>query len=98
MDDNSNGKMVPHKVLHCFPLTHHLKRMYSCIHTAKEIRWHYTDRPNEEGMLHHPADRKAWKDFDYNFSSFANKPRNVRLGLAANDFNPFGNMSQFYSM
>ncbi|GKA92067.1 hypothetical protein Tco_0813992, partial [Tanacetum coccineum] len=29
---------------------------------------------------------------------FAKEPRNVRLGLAADGFNPFGNLSQAYSM
>ena len=49
-------------------------------------------------MLRHPADGKAWKDFDYNFPAFVNEPRNVILGLVADGFNPFGNMSLSYSM
>ena len=98
VNDNSNQKMVPHKVLCYFLLTPCLKRLYGCRHTAKEMRWHYIDRPNEEGVLHHPANGKAWKDFDCNFLAFANEPRNVKFGLAANSFNPFGNMSLSYSM
>ena len=43
-------------------------------------------------------DGKAWKDFDSNFPGFVNELRNVRLGLAADGFNPFGNMSLSYSM
>ena len=98
VDDNNKGKMVPHKVLRYFPLASRLKHLYGCRHTAKKMRWHYTDRPKEEGVLRHPVDGKAWKDFDSNFPDFANEPRNVRLGLAADGFNPFGNMSLSYSM
>nr|GFA59325.1 hypothetical protein [Tanacetum cinerariifolium] len=48
--------------------------------------------------MQHPVDGKAWKDFDTKYSDFAAEPRNVRLGLAADGFNPFGNLSQSYSM
>ena len=46
----------------------------------------------------HPVDGKAWKDFDNRYPDFARETRNVRLGLAADGFNPYGNMSQSYSM
>ena len=36
--------------------------------------------------------------FDKAHPEFAKEPRNVRLGLAANGFNPFGNMNLSYSM
>ncbi|GKC15167.1 S-adenosyl-L-methionine-dependent methyltransferases superfamily protein [Tanacetum coccineum] len=36
---------------------------------------------------------EAWKDFDTKYPDFATEPRNVRLGLAADGFNPFGNLS-----
>ncbi|GJR54395.1 uncharacterized protein Tco_1404916 [Tanacetum coccineum] len=35
----------------------------------------------------------AWKTFDFNIHDFAKEPRNVRLGLASDGFNPFGNMT-----
>ena len=75
-----------------------MKRLYCCRHTAKEIRWHYNDRLNKEGLLHHTVDGKMWKDFDTNFLEFVNESRNVQLGLAVDDFNLFGNMSLFYSV
>ncbi|TYK13546.1 uncharacterized protein E5676_scaffold299G00220 [Cucumis melo var. makuwa] len=40
----------------------------------------------------------GWKHFDREFSHFASEPRNVRLGLALDGFNPFENMSIAYSM
>ncbi|XP_060968686.1 uncharacterized protein LOC133036192 [Cannabis sativa] len=48
--------------------------------------------------MRHPVDGLAWKDFDVKHPNFASEPRNVRLGLAADGFNPFGNMSLAYSM
>ena len=62
VDDNSKEKMVPHKFLHYFPLTPRLKRLYGCRHTTKEMRWHYTNRLNDECVLHHPADGKVRKN------------------------------------
>nr|GEX51750.1 hypothetical protein [Tanacetum cinerariifolium] len=41
---------------------------------------------------------RAWKNFDTKYLDFAKEPRNVRLGLAADGFNPFGNLSQAYIM
>ena len=98
VDDITKEKMVPHKVFCYFPLTPRLKCLYDCRYTAKEMRWHHTDRPNKEGVLRHPTDGKMWKDFDCNFPTFTNEPRNVRLGLEANGFNLFGNMSLSYSI
>ena len=51
-----------------------------------------------ENELSHPADGEAWKDFDRKFGWFAEDARNLRLGLATDGFNPFGNMTSSYSM
>nr|GFB27087.1 hypothetical protein [Tanacetum cinerariifolium] len=48
--------------------------------------------------MQHPIDGKAWKDLDTKYSDFATELRNVRLGLAANGFNPFGNLSKTASV
>ncbi|XP_060966207.1 uncharacterized protein LOC133034815 [Cannabis sativa] len=92
------GKKVPHKVMRYFPLTPRLKRLYCSRHTAEDMRWHYSQRPKEDGVLRHPADAEEWKQFDRLHPSFAVEPRNVRLGLATDGFNPFGNMSNSYSL
>ncbi|KAL6315671.1 hypothetical protein AAG906_005759 [Vitis piasezkii] len=61
------------------------------------MKWHVDGRMEDE-MMRHPADSLAWKNFDNVHPSFALEPRNVRLGLASDGFNPFGNMSISYSM
>jgi hypothetical protein len=47
--------------------------------------------------LRHPSDSEAWKSFDNCRSEFAKDPRNVRLGLATDGFNPYGTMQSVYS-
>ena len=48
--------------------------------------------------MRHPVDGKAWQEFDKRHPQFTDDVRNVRLGLAADEFNLFGNMSLSYSM
>ena len=62
------------------------------------MTWHATGQSKENGKMNHPCDGEAWKNFDIMKPEFSCDPRNVRLGLAADGFNPFGNMSQNYSM
>nr|GFB98577.1 hypothetical protein [Tanacetum cinerariifolium] len=60
--------------------------------------WHATRKCTKPGKMQHPVDGRAWNKFDTKYPNFAKEPRNVRLGLAADGFNPFGNLSQAYSM
>ncbi|GJY49244.1 hypothetical protein Tco_0439200 [Tanacetum coccineum] len=71
------------------------------------MTWHATGKSKENGKMNHSCDGRAWKYFDMMKPEFSSDPRNVRLGLAADDvrlglaadgFNPFGMMSQNYSM
>ncbi|XP_075108925.1 uncharacterized protein LOC142180757 [Nicotiana tabacum] len=48
-------------------------------------------------VLRHPADGEAWKDFDSLHPDFSKDPRNVRLGLSSDGFNPFRTMSISHS-
>nr|GEW68979.1 hypothetical protein [Tanacetum cinerariifolium] len=95
---DTTGKKVPNKVFRYFPLIPRLKRMYGSLHIAKHMTWHATGKCTEDGKMGHPVDGKAWKEFDKNNLEFTKEHRNVRLGLDADGFNPFGNLSQSYSM
>ena len=46
----------------------------------------------------HPADGEAWKEFDSEHGDFSADPRNIKLGIATDGVNPFGNMNTSYSM
>ena len=74
-----------------------LQRLFMSSKTAEHMRWHEVDK-NEDGKLRHPWDVKAWKVFDSDFLNFAADPRNVRLTLATDIFNLFGNLSTSYSI
>ncbi|GJZ82779.1 CACTA transposable element [Tanacetum coccineum] len=95
---NTPGKKVPKKVLRYFLIIPRLQRLYKSSHTAKEMTWHATRKCIEPGKMQHPIDGRAWKKFDTKYQDFAKEPRNVRLGLAADGFNSYGNLSQAYSM
>ncbi|XP_074374509.1 uncharacterized protein LOC141714912 [Apium graveolens] len=47
--------------------------------------------------LRHPADAEAWKALDARYPQFSSENRNIRLGLAADGFNPFRTMNISHS-
>ena len=63
---------------------------------ASYMRWHKEELV-VDGKMRHPADSKAWKHVDETYEWFAEDPRNVRLGLASDGFNPFGMLNVSYS-
>ncbi|GFS41572.1 hypothetical protein Acr_00g0075170 [Actinidia rufa] len=91
------GKKIPHKILRYFPLTPRLKRLFMLKMISEDMRWHMKN-PSDDEESRHLAHNDEWKDFDVKHLEFALKPCNVRLGLAVDGFNPFGNMSNSYSM
>ncbi|XP_016490283.2 uncharacterized protein LOC107810065 [Nicotiana tabacum] len=85
------------KVLRYFPLKPRLQRLFMCGKTSEHMRWHASGN-NADGLMRHPRDGEAWKTFDQTHSGFASDPRNIRLGLTSDGFNPFGTMSTTYSI
>ena len=69
-----------------------LQRLFMSPEIANHMKWHANGRVND-GLMRHLANSEAWKSFDSKYVEFSSEPRNVRLGLAANRFNPYGNMS-----
>ncbi|KAA0062348.1 uncharacterized protein E6C27_scaffold154G001100 [Cucumis melo var. makuwa] len=57
------------------------------------MRLHRDKHVEINDVLRHPADAEVWKHFDFEFPDFTFDPRNVRLGLASDGFNPFDHMS-----
>nr|GFA05284.1 hypothetical protein [Tanacetum cinerariifolium] len=97
-DSSIPEKKVPKKVLRYFPIIPRLQCLYKSSHTAKEMIWHATKKCMEPGKMQHPVDGRAWKNFVTKYLDFTKEQRNVRLGLAVDGFNPFGNLSQAYIM
>jgi len=59
--------------------------------------WH-KNPATQPGQLTHPSDVEAWKHFDRTYESFPVEPRNVRLGLCVDGFNPYSNAVRKYSV
>ncbi|XP_062021059.1 uncharacterized protein LOC133737546 [Rosa rugosa] len=97
IEDGITTRKVSAKVLRYFPVTPRLQRLFMSRCTSNHMTWHATDRPID-GRMRHPADSPAWKELDRLYPSFAQEVRNVRLGLASDGFNPFGNMSSAHSI
>lgn len=96
MKNNIWANKVPAKVFRYFPLKPRPQRLFVCPNIFKEMQWHAKERP-KDGILRHPTDGKAWKDFDLCYLDFENDARNVRLGLAIDGFNPFRTMNLSHS-
>jgi hypothetical protein len=90
------SKRKPVKVLWWFPLKLRLQRLFMSQKTNSHMKWH-VDKCTNDRVLRHPADELAWKKFDEWYLEFASDPRNIRLGLSLDGFNPLGNMSTSHS-
>nr|XP_009799015.1 PREDICTED: uncharacterized protein LOC104245146 [Nicotiana sylvestris] len=95
-EGNGRQKDVAYKVLRYFPITPRLQRLYMSTKAAEHMIWHWKSR-REHGVMSHPSDGEAWKKFDQCHPGFAAEPRNIRLGLAADGFSPYGQMAHPYS-
>lgn len=87
---------VPAKVLRYFPIIPRFRRMFKDSEKAEQLTWHHTHK-SQDGKMRHPVDSLAWKKVDSKWPSFAKDPRNLRLGLSADGFNPFGDRNSQYS-
>jgi len=96
VEKNHKSHKVSAKVLRHFPLIPRLQRLFMCSKTASSLSWHHRDRL-DDGKLRHPADGEAWKEFDKCHPEFAVEARNIRLGLASDEFNPFRTMNVNYT-
>ncbi|XP_021739799.1 uncharacterized protein LOC110706214 isoform X1 [Chenopodium quinoa] len=90
-----NHKKIPRKVLRYFPLKPRLQRLFMSSDNATDLRWHSEGRVKDE-ILRHPADSEAWKTLNKIDPTFNSDPRDIRLGLASDGFNPFGQQRSDY--
>jgi hypothetical protein len=52
---------------------------------------------SKDGYVKHAIDSKAWVHINSTWPEFAQEPHNLRLGLALDRVNPFGNYSNTWS-
>ncbi|KAM5561141.1 hypothetical protein ABKV19_021978, partial [Rosa sericea] len=94
--DKIEKEGIPAKVLWYFPLILRLKRLYQSANTSKNLTWHDHGR-KKDGMMRHPADSPTWDLIDKRWPEFGNEPRNLRLALSSDGFNPHSSLSSRYS-
>ncbi|KAK2656905.1 hypothetical protein Ddye_009957 [Dipteronia dyeriana] len=70
------GKRIPVKRVRYFPLVLRLQGLFMSSKTSSFMKWHVKGRTNG-GVLRHPANCSAWKEFDKKNSDFASDSRNV---------------------
>ena len=70
--------------------------MFTNEHDTKNLTWHVDGRKSY-GLLRHPTDSLQWKTINHLYPDFVAEARNLRLGLASNKMNPFGNLSSNHS-
>ncbi|KAL6185455.1 hypothetical protein ACLB2K_041588 [Fragaria x ananassa] len=97
LDSNDKEREgVPAKTLWYFPIIPRFKRMFQSPETSKSLTWHATTR-KKDGFLRHPADSTSWKFVDEKWPAFGDEPRNLRLALSSDGFNPHSVQSNSYS-
>ncbi|CAJ2651409.1 unnamed protein product [Trifolium pratense] len=95
-DDVVTKKGSPVKVVWYLPIIPRFKRLFANANDAKNLRWHVEERKCD-GQIRHVADSLQWKKIDSLFPNFGKESRNLRLGLATDGMNPFGNQSTNHS-
>ena len=97
--DGDAVKRIPHNVLRHFPITPRLQRLFHDAETREDVLWHSRNQEyRDQNVMSHPSHGSEWKSFNDKHKEFAADPRNIRLGLASDGFNPFGHQSATYSM
>ena len=94
--DENSKKGPPAKVLWYLPIIPRFKRLFANEDDAKDLTWHANGRKSD-GMIRHPADCSQWRKIDSLYPNFGKEARNLRLGLASDGMNPYGNLNTQHS-
>ncbi|KAK2648707.1 hypothetical protein Ddye_016196 [Dipteronia dyeriana] len=89
-------KGVHAKVLRYFPIILRFRRMSRSVEMTNDLTWHFTHK-SQDGKIWHPVESPAWESIDDRWPCFALEPRNMRLGLSTDGFNPFRKLSTKHS-
>jgi len=93
-DATTNSR--PAKVSWYLTIIPRFKRLFANPNDAKNLTWH-ADGRKTDGLLRNPANSPQYKTIDSLYPHFGEEPRNLRLGLASDGMNPFGNLSTNHS-
>jgi hypothetical protein len=71
--------------------------MFQVQKTIELMTWHGQNK-SIDGKVRHVPDSKAWAHIDRTWPKFGGEPRNVKLGLATDGVNPFGENNNAWSI
>lgn len=94
--EGMQGNTIPRKVLRHFPIIPRIEHMFKSRSTEEKITWHANSR-SQDDIMRILADLPAWKHIEDTWPAFKQEPRHLRLGLASDGVNPFGNRSTTWS-
>jgi hypothetical protein len=90
------SKKVSRKVLHYIPIIPRFQRLFKCQSIAQFMDFHAKNKSRDD-VLRMPADGSALSYIEEKWPIFK-ELRNVRLSLAADGVNPFGEFHSTYSV
>ena len=90
-------KKVPHKVLHYILTIPHLQWLFRCQSIAQFMDFHAKNRI-QDNVLWITVDGYAFRYIKEKWPIFKEEPHNVKLSLAADGVNPFGELHSTYSV
>jgi len=96
-DGHKKQLTVPMKILRYLPFVPRIQRLYMSEESAKQMTWHKQGTRYNPNKMVHPFDGEAWNHFDGIHHEKASEPRNVRVALATDGFNPYGLMAAPYT-
>ena len=90
----AHTKTIQQRCVVCWylPIIPRFKKLFANGDNTKNPTWHVDGR-KVDGLLKHPNDSPQWKIVNLLFLDFGKDARNLRLGLASDGMNHFGNLS-----
>jgi hypothetical protein len=94
---NKALKKVSRKFLHYIPIIPRFQRLFKCQSITQFMNFHAKNISRDD-VLRMPADSFALNHIEEKWPIFNEEPRNVRLSLADDGVNPFGELRSTYSV
>lgn len=88
-------KRGPRKVLFYIPIIPRMQRLFKCTSLAQFMDYHACNR-SQDDIIRMPTDGSTFMDIEEKWPHFKEKPHNLRLSLAVDGVNPFGEMRSIY--
>lgn len=96
-DGHKRQLKIPHKVLRYLDPIRRIQRLFMSAESAQNMKWAAEGTRYRPGVVIHPSDAEAWKDFVKRYPNKAGKQDSVAIAITLDGFNPFGMTNATYS-